>query len=211
MGGIDEAALDRLSLITEMTKHIHVRAQSGEDSMELGRFSPYFLWLLRDFYLDLSEDGHQITAKDYLETALRKVPPISEAAVSKNKIRESIGNLFPTRDCHTLVRPMNEEKQLQEMSSLDPSEFRPQFREGLAGLLHRILVQASPKAVGNTEMNGPMLAGLASMYVKAINEGAVPTIASAWQGVAESECRRALEAAERVYFEVFDTTTGPEE
>jgi hypothetical protein len=29
MGGIDEAALDRLSLVTEMTKHIRVRASSG--------------------------------------------------------------------------------------------------------------------------------------------------------------------------------------
>jgi hypothetical protein len=28
MGGIDEAALDRLSLVTEMTKHIRVRAGS---------------------------------------------------------------------------------------------------------------------------------------------------------------------------------------
>jgi hypothetical protein len=29
MGGIDEAALDRLSLVTEMTKHIRVRASAG--------------------------------------------------------------------------------------------------------------------------------------------------------------------------------------
>lgn len=29
MGGIDEAALDRLSLVTEMTKHIRVRASGG--------------------------------------------------------------------------------------------------------------------------------------------------------------------------------------
>lgn len=29
MGGIDEAALDRLSLVTEMTKHIRVRAAKG--------------------------------------------------------------------------------------------------------------------------------------------------------------------------------------
>lgn len=29
MGGIDEAALDRLSLVTEMTKHIRVKAASG--------------------------------------------------------------------------------------------------------------------------------------------------------------------------------------
>lgn len=29
MGGIDESALDRLSLVTEMTRHIRVRAGGG--------------------------------------------------------------------------------------------------------------------------------------------------------------------------------------
>lgn len=48
MGGIDEAALDRLSLVTEMTKHIRVRASGGNTSAsELGQFSPIFIWLLR--------------------------------------------------------------------------------------------------------------------------------------------------------------------
>lgn len=48
MGGIDEAALDRLSLVTEMTKHIRVRASSGRSTAsELGQFSPVFVWLLR--------------------------------------------------------------------------------------------------------------------------------------------------------------------
>lgn len=48
MGGIDEAALDRLSLVTEMTKHIRVRASSGKSTAsELGQFSPLFVWLLR--------------------------------------------------------------------------------------------------------------------------------------------------------------------
>ena len=40
MGGIDEAALDRLSLVTEMTKHIRVRASGGRASAsELGQQS----------------------------------------------------------------------------------------------------------------------------------------------------------------------------
>ena len=48
MGGIDEAALDRLSLVTQMTKHIRVRASGGRTtSSELGQFSPIFVWLLR--------------------------------------------------------------------------------------------------------------------------------------------------------------------
>ena len=134
MGGIDEAALDRLSLVTEVTKHVRVRAGSaggastilrsscmlpvehvpaecaahvvaggplamqrqglgacvwrvpmevarkchacmllwsrteeqpmgafvGEaEENELANFTPAFLWLLRDFYLTLEEDGRQ--------------------------------------------------------------------------------------------------------------------------------------------------------
>lgn len=48
MGGIDEAALDGLSLVTEMTKHIRVRANGGRPTAsELGQFSPIFIWLLR--------------------------------------------------------------------------------------------------------------------------------------------------------------------
>lgn len=48
MGGIDEAALDRLSLVTEMTKHIRVRATGGKTfASELGQFAPLFIWLLR--------------------------------------------------------------------------------------------------------------------------------------------------------------------
>jgi hypothetical protein len=40
--------LDNLSLVTEMTKHIRVRAsQNTASTNELGQFAPLFVWLLR--------------------------------------------------------------------------------------------------------------------------------------------------------------------
>jgi predicted RecA/RadA family phage recombinase len=42
-------------------------------------------------------------------------------------------------------------------------------------------VQATPKRVGDVVMTGSVMAGLTEAYVKAINEGAVPSIATAWQ------------------------------
>lgn len=59
-------------------------------------------------------------------------------------------------------------------------------------------------------LNGPMLAGLTQAYVDAINKGAVPTIATAWQGVAESECRRAADRAEQVYHATFSDAVDAE-
>lgn len=113
MGGIDEAALDRLSLVTEMTKHIRVRASGGRTTAsELGQFSPIFVWLLRvtslalsdqtvlilancnyghfigfqDFYLDLTEDDRKITPRDYLELALRPVQGRGKDVAAKNEV-----------------------------------------------------------------------------------------------------------------------------
>lgn len=33
---------------------------AGETEAELAEFTPAFLWLLRDFYLTLEEDGQQV-------------------------------------------------------------------------------------------------------------------------------------------------------
>jgi hypothetical protein len=108
MGPIDEAALDRLSLVMQITKHVRVRATAPaagdgvcvcstgtlratgcvlclpqptqpqhhhhtaaaaaaatltDDAHELRSFTPSFLWLLRDFYLDLEEEGHRVRSR----------------------------------------------------------------------------------------------------------------------------------------------------
>jgi hypothetical protein len=44
-----------------------------------------------------------------------------------------------------------------------------------------ILLKAQPKRLGGFVLTGPVLAGLTEAYVAAINDGAVPTIATAWQ------------------------------
>jgi hypothetical protein len=48
MGGIDEVALDRLSFVTEIAKHIRIKSSQNQTfNAELGQYSPFFLWLLR--------------------------------------------------------------------------------------------------------------------------------------------------------------------
>jgi len=211
MGGIDEAALDRLSLVTEMSKHIAIKAENSEEEnkKELGQFSPSFIWLLRDFYLDLEEDGQQVTARDYLEMALRNHVGSGPGVESKNMIRDSIRALFPERECVTLVRPCNDEKMLQKLNTVDMGDLRPEFTEGLEHLIGLINHRCQPKRVGNDVLNGPALAAIAQAYIVAINEGAVPEIQTAWQNVAEAECRRVMEDAEGIYVKEFSPLADP--
>lgn len=212
MGGIDEAALDRLSLVTQMTKHIRVRAAGGRTtSAELGQFSPIFVWLLRDFYLDLVEDNRRITPRDYLELALRPVQGSGKDIAAKNEIRDSIRALFPDRDCFTLVRPLNNENDLQRLDQISLDKLRPEFRSGLDAFTKFVFERTRPKQVGATVMTGPILVGITESYLNALNHGAVPTITSSWQSVEEAECRRAYDHAAEVYMSTFDRSKPPEE
>ncbi|KAB1201094.1 Interferon-induced guanylate-binding protein 2 [Morella rubra] len=212
MGGIDEAALDRLSLVTQMTKHIRVRASGGRTAAsELGQFSPIFVWLLRDFYLDLVEDNRRITPRDYLELALRPVQGSGKDIGAKNEIRDSIRALFPDRECFTLVRPLNNENELQRLDQIALEKLRPEFRAGLDALTKFVFERTRPKQFGATVMTGPILVGITESYLEALNNGAVPTISSSWQSVEEAECRRAFDSATEVYKSSFDRSKQPEE
>ena len=68
LGSIDENAIQSLSFVINLSKHIQVKSNekySNEpDPNELASLFPSFLWVLRDFSLQLVDDnGEQITAK----------------------------------------------------------------------------------------------------------------------------------------------------
>ncbi|XP_075079226.1 uncharacterized protein LOC142164708 [Nicotiana tabacum] len=168
MGDIDEAAIDRLSLVTEMAS-----------ASELGQFSPIFVWLVRDFYLDLVEDNRKITPRDYLELALRPVQGGGRGVDATNEIRESIRALFPDRECFSLVRPLSNENALQRLDRLE--NLRPEFKAGFDALKRFVFERTRPKQVGGTIMTGPLFARITQSFLDALNNGAVPTFTSSWQ------------------------------
>lgn len=86
------------------------------------------MWILRDFALRLEDnDGYSITMKQYLENSLTEQKGMSDAIEAKNRIRRLISQFFQDRDCHTLVRPIEDETKLQHLDSLKESELREQF------------------------------------------------------------------------------------
>ena len=66
-----------------------------------------------------------MTPKDYLERALRPTRGSDPGVAAKNRIRKSITTLFPDRECFCLVRPVSNEKQLQNLDALPAAQLRP--------------------------------------------------------------------------------------
>ena len=50
-------------------------------------FFPSFVWVVRDFSLQLLEGGREITPNEYLEGALKPQGGFSEKAAAKNQVR----------------------------------------------------------------------------------------------------------------------------
>lgn len=199
-GSVDEAALDKLSLVVELTKHIRIQTDKDiEDARELSAFSPSFLWVVRDFALKLHMDGQDITSRQYLEKALLVLRGDPEQVRAKNLIRQSITAFFTDRDCKTLVRPVSNEKLLQRLDELARKEFRPEFLDQLDDLTETVYNKAKPKRLYGEPVTGRMFVNLARSYTEAINAGGVPTIGTAWQNVVEIECERALKASIKLY------------
>jgi len=79
----------------------------------VSEYFPSFLWVVRDFALKLQDEQmNPISARQYLENALREQRGSSDAIERKNKIRRLITYYFREKDCFTMVRPTEEEKEL---------------------------------------------------------------------------------------------------
>jgi hypothetical protein len=194
-GVIDGNAIDDLSLVINLTKHIQTSSRSNSDGSDLHEFFPSLLWVVRDFTLQLEEAGKKITSRQYLENALKPQGGFNADATKKNQIRVLLSNFFRQRDCVTLVRPAEEESQLKNLNEQPYESLRPEFRKVFESMKKKLLKNIQPKMLYGNVLNGAMLANLAQTYTEAFNTGKAPVISSAWGRVVQTQCEDALEDA----------------
>ena len=105
---------------------------------------PKFMWLLRDFTLNIEDEHHRkLTPTQYLENCLAEEGNYSHD--DSKKIKKSITNYFKERECMTLVRPVNEERDLQRLNTLPDFSLRAEFQQGVKTLRDKILTSTGPK------------------------------------------------------------------
>ena len=157
MQTIDENAISCLSLAAELSNFIKVKsASTGSNS--IAQVTPKFLWLLRDFALELKENGRDITENEYLEGRLSN---FSRSTNERNKkVREALLKHFQQRELLTLVRPVEDEDLLVKLDRLDWTDFRKEFRTKASILKHKVFYETPAKQMNNKCLNGKILAGL---------------------------------------------------
>jgi hypothetical protein len=196
-GAIDATALQNLNLVTNLSKSVRIQCDRDATSQELADILPTFVFLVRDFTLQLTDThGKDLDANGYLEAAI--APNGSADDSIKSVIRES----FPDRMCFTLVRPCQEEEDLKRLDELPDRKLRPIFliqREEFRALLR---ARTKNKSYFGNPVSGNMLVAMAQNFVKGVNSGAIPAIKDSWQTMMELRASETLDMC----VDLFDQT-----
>ena len=201
LNSIDENAIQNLSFIVNISKNIQLSTKNEVlDPKDYSVYLPSFLWVIRDFSLRLvNTDGETITSKEYLERSLEVQKGFSDSVDQKNKIRNLLKDFFKERDCITLVRPLTDEDNLQNLERMELSQLRPEFSEQVNNLRKKVLHRIKPKTLNGQVLNGDMFCSMIKSYIQAINQGAVPVIENAWGFMCKNECLKAMKNSINIY------------
>lgn len=208
MKNIDESAIENLALVLNFAKKIQGKYNEIND---YANNFPSFLWVLRDFALELMDNqGNSISTRQYLENALKEenINMVSQSSYNqgileeiqkKNDIRRTLKLFFKERDCYTLVRPVNDEKKLKLIDQLPTEELRPEFLSQMNKLVKLIFDNIRPKQIQGGYMNGPMYLNLIKMYLNSLNSDNIPDVKTSWKIVVDSQIDAAYKRAVDYY------------
>lgn len=167
---------------------------------ELAKLFPRLIWLLRDFTLNLTENNQQQPSDpdEYMERALFQRENWDKNS-SKSLVRRSFKEVFPMRNCFTLVRPVNDENQLRNIENIPFESLRIEFREELSKLLSFIKHKATTKMVEGHALNGKSFVEFIRQIAHSLNQDSFPEISTVADRVGVFERKRILNKLMRTY------------
>uniref|UniRef100_A0A803XRQ3 GB1/RHD3-type G domain-containing protein n=1 Tax=Meleagris gallopavo TaxID=9103 RepID=A0A803XRQ3_MELGA len=210
IGTIDQKALEHLELVTQLSELIQVRdgEKDGNNSVEredeaedceFVRFFPGFVWVVRDFTLELRVGEQPISEDEYLEQALELKHGHGRKVQIYNGTRLCLRNYFPTRKCFVLPSPLGTEEH-GRMEELPEAALAPRFLQQAAKFCDYVLNSAWPKTLPDGgALTGRALSMLLSSYVEAINSGRLPCLEGAAAAMMANENAAAVTAALEAY------------
>jgi len=125
-----------------------------------------------------------------MEDCLKPVlESVSADTLKKNNIRKAISTFFKVRQCHTLVRPVDDEETLANIEKLEweSPEIKEEFREQCDEFMQQLKQTCRVKTIHGKSFNGQMLLGLAMDFCEAVNSEDSPKIESSVTRLVQEE------------------------
>ncbi|XP_059504815.1 guanylate-binding protein 3-like [Stegostoma tigrinum] len=203
-GTIDQQALQDINYVTELTKII--RSKSGEKDdhgEEFMQYFPGFVWVVRDFCLELKINKKEVTADEYLENALKLKEGEGPDIENFNLPRRCIRYYFPSRNCFVFDTPGNK-RVLRNIETVDDKELEEDFVQISNKFCEFIYTMAMKKTVpgfGSKVFTGTMFAQLLTAYTDLFRRGELACLDQVVQSLTDTENEKAVKEAEKLFEE----------
>jgi hypothetical protein len=177
-GNIDSSALDGLHLATKISDQL-MTSEARKEQKDFARHFPHFIWAVRDHYLKLilKDDEKEVTPNEYLEHCLEsKVnhpndDEEEEDDVQKyNKLRQTIRDFFPDRDCLTFPPPVVDPEKMGNLDSVDDFELNPKFKEAADAFVNFVFSHATSKQIRGSPLTGFAYAKLINNFLQSVEK-----------------------------------------
>ncbi|XP_043077031.1 guanylate-binding protein 1-like isoform X2 [Puntigrus tetrazona] len=174
------------------------------------RVFPSFVWVVRDFTLELKLENEPITSDEYLESALTLKSGSSRQTEQYNLPRSCLRHFFAVRKCFVFTRPASTQN-MRRMEELTGNDLDSEFLEQENTFCHYIFDSADPKTVsGSRVITGTALGNLAEVYIEAIRSGKIPCLENAVVSLAKIQNVHAVDEALQFYMtEMFSMAQLP--
>lgn len=174
---LDQANIDTVASIVQATESL-----CNANKSDLRR--PNFLWVVRDFHLNLGG----MNDNEYLDHALESTYVNEEGQrtrVDKEMVRQRnmIKRFFKKRGCCTLVSP--DLNKLAGLENYDLEDLSEPFQRDIQKFRRVLPFAMEPLQAMGSQVTGPILVRLLDQYMHAINSNKVPRIRSAWLQMTE--------------------------
>jgi hypothetical protein len=113
----------------------------------------------------------------------------------KRIIRNKFKEVFPKRNCFTLVRPVNDEKLLRNIEEVDYEDLRKEFRVELSKFLHFIQVKSAVKKVQGKSLNGKSFCLFLRHIVDCLNSDSFPGISTVDERLCKYQRKQVIKKA----------------
>ncbi|XP_060566378.1 guanylate-binding protein 2-like [Ruditapes philippinarum] len=180
-----------------LSQNIKVSANDPSND-DLQNIMPQFVLCVRDFNLDLEQNGDEITADEYLEMCLQTKTGETPEDDKYNRPRECIKKYFTRRKVFTFDRPASR-KVMRTLDLAREEDLNEDFVHETEKFLAYIYTCPGKYLLNKSPVTGSMLAKLLREYVTTISDGNVPCVEDAMLIMTRQENKKHAKVAAEEY------------
>ena len=199
-GDINSNSLNELQLIIHLADSVGINEKINKDKL-IAELCPKFIWAVRDFDIETLEE--KIDPDAYMDKCLK------ERFDGKNKdeinvIKENLIKYFKKRECVTLPKPVEEEKDLIMLKRMPFNELQENFKNEFFNLKDKVYNSSKAKIINGKIINGPTVAYLLTRIVKEINDEKIPNISNIFNDMTLYHIENSFNHSKNIFKERLD-------